>query len=239
MQLTMIERKAGLYLVDDLDHAVKLAKDLGTEAIGFDVEGVLEPFYGNDPDKMPVFEGLHTNTRLVAGARNNRVLDMPIGLITNSTNHTLPGQNTGLVDLVADHIGGSGDPIPYVHRGMTLPDGTKMGKKPTGVQGVELARRLDANPAKTVLIDDQGVKNFGEVATAGMQAIIVPSPIGFLDARGRVIEHPGVMKFRSFEHMVYNSLASRGPGFFARAAYKTLAGVPISKIGDFEDLRTS
>ena len=122
---------------------------------------------------------------------------------------------------------------------MVLPNGTPIGKKTTGVQGAELASRLGVEPEEAVLIDDQGVKNFGEVYYAGMKAIIVPEPIGFRDAKGRIIEHPGVMKFRRLESAVYSSLASRGPRVLARAAYRAAAGVPILEIGAFEDLRAA
>ena len=233
----MNNHRADLYLVDDLEQALEVAADLQAEAIGFDVEGVLEHFYGNDPKAMPAFDGLHPNTHMVASAVASNSLSVPVGLMTNSTNHLMPSQSLGLVDLVANCIGGSKAPIPYVHKQMELEDGTLMGKKPDGTQGIELARRMDVNPARTVLIDDQGVKNFGEVANAGMQAIIVPTPIGFLDAEGRVIEHSVVMRFRHFEPTVYASLASRGPRMVARVAYRAIAGVPISNIREFHNLR--
>lgn len=234
----MSETKPGIYLVRDVEQAIQVAIRLGATAIGFDIEGVLEPFRGNDPQAMPKFTGFHNNTENVAAARRSGELSIPVGLMTNNTNVHLPDRDAGLVDLVAGRLGGI-DSVPYVHRGMLLPDGTIMGKKPTGVQGVELTKRLDSNPVKTVLIDDQGVKNFGEVVKAGFQALIVPDPIGFEDDRGRVIEHPGVMKLRLVEPLIYRSLKSRGPRVAAALAYRAVAGVSISDIGHFEDLRAA
>lgn len=237
----MAETKPGIILVNDLRQALDVAVELGAGALALDVEGVLEPFYGNDVDSMPSFGGLNPNTESVAMARASGALRLPLGLMTNNTNHCLPGQHGGLVDLVAARLGGDDGPIPYVHKGMKIPGDSVMGKKPDGTQGTELARMLGVDPSDMVLIDDQGVKNFGEASIAGMRAIIVPSPIGFIDIKGRVVEHPGVMRFRRFEPGVYADLASRRRfgGFVARMAYRSIAGVPSSGIGFFEDRRAA
>jgi hypothetical protein len=162
--------------------------------------------------------------------------------MTNNTNTIIPTAGCGLVEQVAQNVGGlfrthdSGLllSIPYVHKGMIMPDGSIMGKKPEGVQGSTMAATLDVNPAKMVL-DDQGVKNAGEAVKAGLRAIIVPHPVGEKKL-GRVDEHTGVMAFRLLEPLVYASLARRG--LFAQVAYQRAAGISLEQIAHFEDHRT-
>ncbi len=223
--------------------AMELAYAMNAEAVGLDVEGVLCNYYGNDPDPSVADRPVHDNERLAHRYASGRYLGA-LGLMTNNTNRTIPTADRGLVTQVAKNVGGGFTrmvhpnlihTIPYVHKDMRMPDGSIMGKKPDGTQGTAMAQILDANPARMVLIDDQGVKNAGEAVKAGFKAIIVPDPIGERKL-GRVDEHSVVMALRLIEPWIFTSLARRGR--LSQEAYERIAGISIDQIAYFADHRT-
>jgi len=233
----MPEAITQIHLVDDLAQAYKVAHDLEAQGIGLDVEGVLSPFYGNEhrePGQTLWFDG--GNIRLTQ-EHMNEFPEVRHGLMTNNTNSRFTESTEGLVDLVQAFLQLDGHSVPYVHKGMVLPDGHEVGKKPSGDQGRMLAEIFNIPAPDMVLIDDQGIKNTGEAVKAGFRAIIVPNPRGAIDSRGRVIEHPAVMRFRKYEPLVYRSLTKKGN--LAMGAFKMIAGVDLSQIANFEDHRST
>lgn len=229
----MSEAVTQIHLVDTLVNAFDVARQLDADGIGLDVEGVLTSFIGNDPKESDLTRPL-SPTEIVARHNISTWDHIGHGLMTNNTNRHFPGSGIGLLDQVVARLRSGNVELPFVHKGMILSDGTIVGAKPSGEQGLILSEMLDLNPANMVLIDDQGVKNAGEAVKAGFKAIIVPRPIG--EKRlGVTIEHKGVMAFRVAEPMVYASLAKRGR--LAEVAYRKVAGISLDQISDFVNHR--
>ncbi len=233
--MTFEAHKTDIYLVPDLNVALRTAYALEAEAVALDVEGVLGNFVDNDPYEGMFFDferaqGIHNLELAHTAIRANK--NVAHGLATNNTNEPDTQREwPGLVSVVSEKLDG----IPYVHKGMEI-GGLVLGKKPSGEQTTTLSEILEVAPQRMVLIDDQGVKNTGEAVKAGLMAIIVPDPIGLpcMNSTG-VVEHKWVGRARKYEPRIYSSLEREGR--LARFAYQRLAGIDISDIGEFYDLR--
>jgi len=221
-----------IHLVDNLEKAFRLAYDMQPEGVIQDLEGTIFPYIGNEPkqgEEVAILQAnlLHAKTQIEL---HDTVAH---SIATNNENNYFEKMRCGIVEWSAGFLClQKGQVIPYAHKGMLLEDGSVMGKKPSGEQSIHLVNIMQTKPENTILIDDQGVKNAGEAVRAGLGAIIVPNPIGLLDANGRVIEHTWVQRFRKIEPAVYRSLAKKGN--LAGLAYKMLAGIELSQISFFD-----
>lgn len=227
--------KTDIYLVTDLADALRTAVALEAEAVALDVEGVLGNFVGNEPYPNMTRDFLHGDGAQNFALAHRAIENNPntcFGLATNNMNkQDTESDRPGLVTVASERLGG----LSYVHKGMKLGK-TVLGAKPSGEQTTALCESMEVAPARTVLIDDQGVKNAGEAVKAGLMAIIVPNPIGLpVKDSDRVVEHKWVSRARKYEPRIYESLEQQGR--LARVAYKRLAGIDISSIGEFYDLR--
>lgn len=231
--------KTDIHLVGSLTEAYGVMHNLGAQAAGLDLEGMIGNYVGNDvyPGRLEDFRGgdATANIALTQTVVRNSP-EVYFATMTNNTNEGDPDiEEPGIVTWSAETLG-----IALIHKGMQA-RGVALGKKPKGDQGRHLSELSGVAPDKTVLIDDQGVKNAGEAVKAGFMAIIVPNPIGLpLPHRGMVgdvVEHNGVRRARTIEPLIYRSLARKG--FLAMAAYDLIAKTNIDDIGRLYDHRKS
>lgn len=232
-----------IHLVPNFQRALEIAQELEPNAVALDAEGVLGNYVGNQP-----YEGMMDDFLQGEGRENMRRTgaaivsssDVAFGIVTNNTNK--PNPETGEAGLVTS-IAGSLH-VPFAHKGMEV-GGIALKSKPSGQASIHFCTTVEVAPQRTVLIDDQGVKNTGEAVRAGLKAIVVPDPIG-LPVRGLsrhiplldricVREHKGVMAGRIFEPWIYASL--RRQGQLARIAYHQAAGIDSRSIGKLYDHR--
>lgn len=232
-----------IHLVRDLEQGLELAHSMGAKTRLIDLEGTLFPFVGNTPDPEHI-EAIMTAPNL-AIMRADIIAhpNLQNAIETNNRNipNPFPGHpefDDGIVTWAGRELvreSGLVIPIPVAYKGMVTPTGKLLREKPKGDQSRYNLEELEAEAEDTILMDDQGVKNAGEAIKAGLKAIIVPNPIGFVNGKGKVIENDWVMRFRNFEPAIYRSLEKRGN--LAGFAYKFLAGVELSQISDFVDHR--
>lgn len=232
--MTASLHKTDIHLVPNFETALSVAFDLEAEAVALDLEGVLGNYVGNEPYPGMVrdfMQGRGEINMLLADDAIHNNQKIAFGINTNNTNKPNPElERPGLVSIAADRLN-----IPFVHKGMKI-GGAVLGKKPSGELTAVLCEVLHVSPERTVLIDDQGVKNTGEAVNAGLKAIIVPDPIGLPCEGGNgVVEHKWVGRARRFEPAIYRSLERQGQ--LARFAYTRLAGIDISSIGGLYDHR--
>jgi hypothetical protein len=224
-----------IHLVDDFQAALGVAEYLESEAVAFDMEGVLGNYVGNNryPNRYPDFmhgDG-YVNMRHASGFIKDHS-EVAFGIATNNTN--LPNCETGqdgLVTCVADALD-----ILALHKGLSV-GGTVLRAKPSGDQTSVFCEIVEVSPRRTVLIDDQGIKNAGEAVRADLKAIIVPHPIGLPREEGDgVIEHVWVQRARTLEPSIYASLKHHGP--LARLAFRRLGKVEDPSRLRLHDWRT-
>ncbi len=227
--------KTDIHLVRDFSAALEVAQELEAEAVGLDMEGVLGNYVGNVPHSGS-FEAFmlgqgEANMSLARGVILDRP-DIDFGIVTNNTNKLGTAIDAeSLVTRVAGIL-----EIPYVHKGMQIGDAALRGK-PSGELSRHFCELVDVYPEYAVLIDDQGVKNTGDAVKAGLQAIIVPYPIGLpREGHSRVEEHPWVRRGRRLEPRIYDSLERRG--WIANVAYRRIAGIDTDLIGELHDHRS-
>ena len=228
--------RTDIHLVPDLRTAFEVARYLEARAVALDMEGTVGNYVGNEP-----YDGYFDD--FVRGqARENMLLtedemwdrqDVAFGIVTNNTNKPAIDGEPGLVTRVADTLH-----IPFVHKGMRV-GGVALRGKPSGELSGHFCELVDADPARTVLIDDQGgVRIAGEAVRAGLRAVIVPNPIGLPRRRGGgVEEHPWVRRARRFEQPILRSLGRQGLG--AGIAYRIIAGIDPALIGELHDHRSA
>ncbi len=233
----MTERhsQTDIHIVRDLSAALDVARGLEVEAVGLDMEGVLGNYVGNDPYSDAFDNFMHDQGEANMALAHTAVHDgseLAFGIVTNNANR--PGVSInpdGLVTRVAGILG-----VPYVHKGMQDGSVTLQGK-PSGDLSKRFCEIAGVRPEQAVLIDDQGVKNTGDAVRAGLKAIIVPDPIGLPSGRfGGVKEHIGVEFGRLLEPAIYSSLDRQG--WLANIAYRRLAGIDPSLIGELYDHRS-